>query len=118
MTGSFIPEYGHLYNSGVFAMCGGEAPRVAFTDPKVLSKFRIHWEVTAGERQDILTSVQASQDAYKAASTKAGLTADQQAKFQSSTKEGAGGHCVFDGVSDTTGIQQAIDTKFKMILPQ
>ncbi len=118
MTGSFIPEYGQLYNSGVFAMCGGEAPRVAFTDPKVMSKFRIHWEVTAGERQDILTSVQASQDAYKLASTNAGIPADQQAKIQTSTKLGAGGHCVFDGVSYTSGIQQAIDTKFKMILPQ
>jgi len=118
LTGSFLPEFGQLYQSAAFVMCGGEAPRVAFTDPKVLGKFRIHFEVTAGERQDIQTSVQASINTYKSAATSAGIPADQQIKLQTSTIQGAGGHCVFDGVSYTTGIQQAIDNKFKSVLPQ
>jgi len=117
LMGSFLPEFGQIYNSAAFVMCGGEAPRVAFADPAMLGKFRIHVEVTAGERQDILTSVQNTVTAYKTAATNAGVNADQQAKLQTVSIQGAGGHCVFDGVSYTTGIQQAIDTKFKMVLP-
>jgi hypothetical protein len=83
----------------------------------MLSKFRIHIEVTAGERQDILSSVQSTVTAYKNAMTAAGIAADAQAKLQTLNIQGPGGHCEFDGVSYTTGIQQAIDTKFKMVLP-
>ncbi len=117
LMGSFLPEFGQNYNSAAFIMCGSEPPRVAFTDATMLSKFRIHIEVTAGERQDILTSVQNTVTAYKNAMTAAGIAADQQAKLQTLNIQGPGGHCEFDGVSYTTGIQQAIDTKFKMILP-
>jgi predicted peptidase len=117
LMGSFLPEFGQLYNSAALVLCGGEPPRVAFADPKMLSKFRIHIEVTAGERQDILGSVQSTVTAYKNAMTSAGIAADQQAKIQTLNIQGPGGHCEFDGVSYTTGIQQAIDTKFKMVLP-
>lgn len=117
LMGSFLPEFGQLYNSAALVLCGGEPPRVAFADPKMLSKFRIHIEVTAGERQDILGSVQSTVTAYKNAMTTAGIAADQQAKIQTLNIQGPGGHCEFDGVSYTTGIQQAIDTKFKMVLP-
>jgi predicted peptidase len=117
LMGSFLPEFGQLYNSAALVMCGGEAPRVAFADPKMLSRFRIHMEVTAGERQDILSSVQSTVSAYKNAMTAAGIPGEQQAKLQTLTIQGPGGHCEFDGVSYTSGIQQAIDTKFKSILP-
>ncbi len=117
LMGSFLPEFGQNYNSAAFIMCGSEPPRVAFTDATMLKKFRIHIEVTAGERQDILSSVQNTVTAYKNAMTAAGIAADQQAKLQTLNIQGPGGHCEFDGVSYTTGIQQAIDTKFKMILP-
>jgi hypothetical protein len=115
--GSFLPEFGQNYNSAAFILCGSEPPRVPFTDATMLSKFRIHIEVTAGERQDILSSVQSTVTAYRNAMNAAGIAADQQAKLQTLNIEGAGGHCVFDGVSYTTGIQQAIDNKFKMVLP-
>lgn len=117
LTGSFVPEFGQFYKSAALVMCGGEAPRVAFTDPKVLGQFRLHWEVTAGERADISTSVQASVAAYKNASASAGVAAGDQTKLQTLSVEGAGGHCEFDGVSYTSGIQQMIDKKFKSILP-
>ncbi len=115
--GSFLPEFGQVYNSAAFVMCGGEAPRVAFTDPKVLGKFRVHVEVTAGERADILASIQAMTTAYKTAMDTAGIAAAEQVKIQTQNIQGAGAHCVFDGVSYTSGIQQAIDTKFKAVLP-
>jgi hypothetical protein len=117
MVGSFIPEYGASYNSAAFVMCGGEAPRVAFADPKMLGKWRIHFEVTAGERADIMANVQASVNAYKSAAASAGVSSDVQAKLQTMSVQGPGGHCAFDNVAYTSGIQQAIDTKFKMILP-
>jgi hypothetical protein len=117
LMGSFIPEFGANYNSAAMIMCGGEPPRVAFADPKMLGKWRLHFEVTAGERQDILTSVQSTINAYKSATASAGVAADVQAKLQTVSIQGNGGHCEFDGVSYTTGIQQAIDTKFKDILP-
>jgi hypothetical protein len=117
LMGSFLPEFGQTYNSAALILCGSEPPRVAFTDPNMLSKFRIHIEVTAGERQDILSSVQSTVTAYKNAMNAAGIAADQQAKLQTLNIQGPGGHCEFDGVSYTTGIQQAIDTKFKMVLP-
>ncbi|HYX39085.1 MAG TPA: hypothetical protein VE954_38770, partial [Oligoflexus sp.] len=110
LMGSFIPEFGQNYNSAAMVMCGGEPPRVAFADPAMLGKFRIHVEVTAGERADILTSVQNTVNAYKGATASAGVSGDQQAKLQTVNIQGAGGHCEFDGVSYTTGIQQAIDT--------
>jgi hypothetical protein len=117
LMGSFLPEFGQNYNSAALVLCGSEPPRVAFTDSAMLSKFRIHIEVTAGERQDILSSVQSTVTAYKNAMNAAGIAADQQARLQTLNIQGPGGHCVFDGVSYTTGIQQAIDTKFKMVLP-
>lgn len=115
--GSFLPEFGQVYNSAAFVMCGSEPPRVAFTDPKVLATFRVHIEVTAGERQDITASIQSTVTAYKNAMNAAGIPAADQAKIQTLNVEGAGGHCVFDGVSYTSGIQQAIDNKFKNVLP-
>jgi hypothetical protein len=117
LMGSFLPEFGQNYNSAALILCGSEPPRVPFADANMLSKFRIHIEVTAGERQDILGSVQSTVTAYKNAMNAAGIPADQQAKLQTLNIEGAGGHCEFDGVSYTTGIQQAIDNKFKMVLP-
>jgi hypothetical protein len=120
LTGSLLPEFGQNYNSAALILCGGEAPRVAFTDPNMLSKFRLHIEVTANERQDILSSIQNSVTAYKNAMNAAGIPADQQSKLQTINIQGDGGHCVFDGAAQgsyTTGIQLAIDTKFKMILP-
>ncbi|WP_141734780.1 hypothetical protein [Oligoflexus tunisiensis] len=120
LTGSLLPEFGQNYNSAALILCGGEAPRVAFTDPNMLSKFRVHIEVTAGERPDILTSIQRSVTGYKTAMDAAGIPADQQSKLHTINIQGDGGHCVFDGAAQgsyTTGIQLAIDTKFKMILP-
>ncbi len=112
LTGNFIPSYGKGYRTGAFLMCGGEAPRVAFDEPEFLKDFSIYWQVTAGERNDILASVRRSMRAYKTALD--GVAGD--AKMQMSEIVGDGGHCEFDGEEYTSGIQYMMDLKFKVVL--
>lgn len=120
LAGNFIPAFSQKYKTGAFLMCGGEAPRVPFADNAVLKTFRIHWQVTAGERADITQSVNASIAAYKAEidRQRTGDATVEPGKVQTNEFVGAGGHCEFDGVSYTTGIQQMMDAKFKIILPE
>lgn len=119
LSGNFIPSFSQKYKTGAFLMCGGEAPRVAFVDNTILKTFRIHWQVTVGERADITQSVNASIAAYKTEIDRqsAGDATVDPLKVQTNEFAGAGGHCVFDGVSYTSGIQQMMDAKFKVILP-
>lgn len=117
LTGSFIPQFGHHYNSGAFILCGGEAPRVAFAQPDMLKNFRIYWQVTAGERGDITSSIRQSLSAYDRALTIAiaGDSNFDRKKVQDTETKGPGGHCEFDDQSYTTGIQFILDTKFNVI---
>lgn len=115
LSGNFIPTFGHLYKSGAFLMCGGEAPRTEFVKKEFLANFRIHWQFTAGERRDIKRSIAASIESYSAELE--GL-ADAEPDIQSSEEKGEGGHCIFDGESYTTGIQQMTDDQFSMILKE
>ena len=113
LSGSFLPEFASQYKSGAFFMCGGEAPRVDIKNPETLKEFRIHWQVTAGERADITASVQRSVQAYGAA-----LNAVQgDAGVQSIETKGTGGHCEFFEMPYTPGIQAMVDANFKLILP-
>lgn len=114
LSGTFIPTYGNVYRSGAFLMCGGEEPRVDFAMPDFLKNFRIHFQVTAGERLDIRRSVTKTLVAYGQALDDAG--ADEA--LLSSEFKGDGGHCEFDGKGYTTGIQYMMDLKFSSILPK
>ena len=113
LSGSFIPTYGSQYASGAYLMCGGETPRVPFANQQFLANFRIHWQVTAGERQDILASVNNSINSYTQALAN---VQNAQPNIQTSEIVGAGGHCEFDGVAYTSGIQMMVDEGFKTIL--
>ena len=113
LSGSFLPEYGNEYQSGAFLMCGGEAPRIDFQNPQAFQNFRIHWQVTAGERTDIADSIQRSVAAYKSVLEQ--VNGDPQR--QSIETIGSGGHCEFFEMPYTPGIQAMVDAKFKMILP-
>jgi hypothetical protein len=116
LAGNFIPTYGHEYGSGAFLMCGGEAPRVDFVKPEFLRSFRIIWQVTAGERQDITANVRQSIDAYRRALDDVAAGDAAASKMQTNEFEGAGGHCEFDGQSYTTGIRYMLDAKFETVL--
>jgi poly(3-hydroxybutyrate) depolymerase len=112
LSGYFIPTFGAQYNSGAFLMCGGMAPQQQFANPEFLKTFRIHWETTNGERQDILANVRQSIAGYQNQLRQVGGSAE----IQTSTFEGAGGHCIFDGRTYTSGIQFMMDRKFNSIL--
>lgn len=112
LSGHFIPMFGRLYKSGAFLMCGGMRPAVAFESPEFLKSFRVHFQTTSGERQDITTSVRAAIAGFKAELDKLG-GADGQ---QTSEFAGAGGHCEFDGRDYTSGIQQMMDQKFRIVV--
>ena len=120
VTGSFVPEFGHKYNSGAFIMCGGERPRVTFTDPTVLTNFKMYWQVTAGERQDILQDVQASMSSYKtqldAQLASSPIDGFDPKSVQDSEITGNKGHCEFDGLNYTQGIQSMMDRKFEVVI--
>lgn len=118
ITGNFIPEYGQNYNSKAFVMCGGETPRVAFKDPTTLAKFKIHWEWTSEERSDIVPSIEKSIAAYKKAALAASVSEADLTKLQSKDASLPGEHCEFDNKAYTSGIQQAIDVKFKAFMGQ
>ncbi|SMF19051.1 hypothetical protein [Pseudobacteriovorax antillogorgiicola] len=113
LSGSFLPAYGSQYKSGAFLMCGGEAPRTDIQNPEVFKDFRIHWQVTAGERADITNSVQQSVAAYKAVHDQ--VQGDPTKQTIETT--GAGGHCEFFEMAYTPGIQAMVDAKFKVVLP-
>lgn len=113
LSGSFIPAYGQLYQSGAFLMCGAEAPRVEFADPNSLKNFRIHWQGTVGERQDIKQSIDRSVAAYRNLLDSVAGDPNQQ----SIEVVGNGGHCEFDDLPYTPGIQSMMDRKFNIILP-
>jgi hypothetical protein len=112
LAGHFLPMYGHVYKRGAFLMCGGMAPQVAFVQPEFLKSFRIHWQITAGERDDIKASVDDSVSGWKSALTKAG----GDAALETFAAEGDGGHCEFDGQDYTSGIQSMMDLKFATIV--
>jgi hypothetical protein len=118
LTGSFIPQFGQHYNSGAFILCGGEAPRVQFAEPDMLKKFKIYWQVTAGERSDISANTRQSIGAYERALTQVlnGDSSFDRKTVQDSEVKGPGGHCEFDDRSYTTGIQFMIDTKFDVVV--
>lgn len=116
ITGNFIPEYGHIYQSKAFVMCGGETPRVAFKDPSTLAKFRIHWEYTKGERSDIVPSIERSIAAYKKAALEGLVSPADQARLQTASTSLEGEHCVFDNKAYTSGIQKSIDDEFKIFM--
>lgn len=120
LTGNFVPTYGHLYKTGAFVICGGERPRVPIADNSVLTDFRLYWQVTAGERDDILQSVQASIARYKQLLDNY-LVGNPIPDFdpksvQDSEIDGPGGHCEFDGLDYTGGIQSIINRKFDVVL--
>lgn len=120
LTGNFLPSFGQVYNSGALMLCGGEAPRVPFVQADMLKTFRLHWQVTAGERADILPSIDASQRAYRDALDELLLNSPDNMvdpdRIQTAEKEGAGGHCEFDGLNYTQGIQSMMDRRFEIIL--
>lgn len=120
LTGNFIPTFGQNYHSGAFIMCGGEAPRVNFADPTMLTQFRIYFQTTAGERQDITQSVQKSISAYQraldSAVQSAGLSGFDKKKVLDSEIIGNGGHCEFDGQAYSSGIQFMMDQKFNTVV--
>lgn len=118
LTGSFIPQFGQHYNSGAFILCGGEAPRVRFAQPEMLKTFKIHWQVTAGERSDISANIRQSISAYERALSQVlnGDSGFDRKAVQDSEVKGPGGHCEFDDRSYTTGIQFIIDTKFDVVV--
>lgn len=120
LTGSFIPQFGHHYNSGAFILCGGETPRVRFANPDMLKNFRIYWQVTAGERPDISANIRQSIGAYERALEQvlAGDTTFDRKAVQDSETKGRGGHCEFDDRSYTSGIQHILDTKFDVVVTQ
>ena len=112
LSGYFLPKYGAEYKSGAFLMCGGMAPPTGFSDPSFLKDFRIHWQVTAGERPGIMNSVEGAMQAYREGLRAArGLSAQQSVEIK-----GSGGHCAFDGLSYTPGIQSMLDRRFNVIL--
>ena len=120
LTGSFLPAFGSFYNSGAFILCGGEPPRGNIQNPSFLKRFKIYFQVTAGERQDIMSSVRASYNAYERALSDE-LRRNPESGFNpksvlDSEIAGQGGHCVFDGRSYTSGIQYIIDQKFRVVL--
>ncbi|MFK7825474.1 MAG: hypothetical protein AB8G05_15085 [Oligoflexales bacterium] len=115
LTGAFVPLYGQFYkDGGAFMMCGGRAPQFDFAVPDTIKEFRLHWQSTLEvDRADIASSIDDSIAAYKVL-----LDAEQgDPLVQSSVVEGAFGHCEFDGVAYTSGIQFMIDTNFSAILP-
>lgn len=116
ITGNFIAEYGHIYKSKAFVMCGGEQPRVAFKDPSTIKNFRVHWEYTSGERADIVPSIEKSIAAFKKAALDAGVTQEELAKLHTVSKKLPGPHCEFDNKSYTSGIQKSIDDEFKAFI--
>jgi hypothetical protein len=113
LSGHFIPLLGAKYNSGAMLLCGGMKPQVRFAQPEMLKTFRIHWEVTNGERSDIRQSINAGLTDYKAALTAQGVAENT---IMTTNFEGAGGHCVFDGSTYSTGIQFMLDKKFTSIV--
>jgi hypothetical protein len=117
LAGSFIPTFGASYRSGAFLMCGGEAPRSAFNDPQSLSHFKTYFQVTAGERQDILTSMRDSFNAYQRTYNSV-VGAGNTQNILGSEIVGSGGHCEFDGRAYTSGIQSMILQKFNVVLWQ
>lgn len=113
LSGHFIPTFGSFYKTGAFLMCGGMAPQVTFKEVGFLSSFRIHWEITAGERNDIKASVRQSIAGYK---RELDALAGVVSGIETNNEEGPGGHCEFDGVDYTSGIQFMMDEKFSTIL--
>jgi hypothetical protein len=93
---------------------------VQFADPTMLTKFRMYWQVTAGERQDILSDIQDSLGAYKravdSAVQSAGLAGFDTKKVHDSEIAGNGGHCEYDGQDYTSGIQYMMDLKFSTVV--
>ena len=122
LTGSFIPEFGHNYNSGAFILCGGEAPRVEFTDPSTLVNFRVYWQVTQGERRDISGNISQSTAAYSnllnTYLSQNSITNFDAKSVQDIQVEGRGGHCEFDGLGYTRGIQSMMDRRFNVVFKQ
>ena len=119
LTGNLIPAYGHLYNSGAFVLCGGERPRVPITDDSVLTNFRIYWQVTARERGDIMRSIDDSRERYAALLSAhlsdQGITDFDTTTVQDAEVTGESGHCEFDDLPYTQGIQSIIDRKFDVV---
>lgn len=112
LSGYFLPKYGQLYNSGAFLMCGGMPPQVNFAQPSFLKAFNIYWQVTGGERDDIMQDVRDSVNAYARALSQAGGSN----ATQGSDTEGQGGHCEFYGRDYTGGIQEMMNRKFNVVL--
>jgi hypothetical protein len=115
LAGNFLPKYGQTYaTSGAFLMCGGQTPASSFAQPAFLKTFRLHWQITGGERDDIVGDVQGAIRAYEAALRGAGV--QDTSALQTSNVDGSGGHCEFFGLDYTGGIQAMIDRHFHDIV--
>ena len=115
LAGNFLPTFGAKYSAGAILMCGGEPPRVSIAQPEFLTKTKTYWLITKDERPDITASVQQATAAYKQQLTTLGVS-DSTTVMPVEYYGTGGGHCAFNGLDYTSGIQHAIDTKFQLIL--
>ncbi len=91
LGGSFIPLFGSKYRGGALMLCGGSPPKVNFVaGPSEEFKrfFKIHFQWTAGEMQELIPLIRSGVEFYR-------KTVNND-RYVTTSDVGQGEHCIFN----------------------
>ncbi|KAK3694573.1 hypothetical protein B0T22DRAFT_74553 [Podospora appendiculata] len=111
LSGFFVPA--HLANfagNGVLLMCGALVPQVPVVNASAFAaNTKIHFQSTQDELALLQPAIPAAIVAYETLATDAGLSKQEIGLLQTVDNTPPGGHCEFDGVGFSSGIQLIAD---------
>ncbi|KAI9206176.1 uncharacterized protein BJ171DRAFT_42476 [Polychytrium aggregatum] len=118
LSGFFLPQFGaNFKNAGALLLCGGMPPQVAFSDQgQFLQTFRVHWESTQNDLVELQNSIPDCIKAYEKQARTVGISDSVINQQLTADATSVGGHCAFDGVGFTSGVQVLVNSLEQVLL--